>query len=88
MKFGEAEPEAVAMDCVRQNATIPVPKIHFAFGRGNWGYIVLDFINADSYASETFIFKLDVLFSWSHQWVPSISSTLYFFLSIIVTFHE
>lgn len=40
--------EAMAMHYVRQNTTIPVPKVHMAFRSGTLSYIVMDIIEGDT----------------------------------------
>ena len=59
VKFGKvvlmALAEAAAMEYVRHNnTTIPIPKIHFTFCYGDWGYIITDFIDAETFDNVQF----------------------------------
>ena len=59
--------EAAAMEYVRHNTTIPVSRVHFAFCHENWGYNVMDFINATTLDNAHFFCPKDQLLAIAGQ---------------------
>ena len=59
--------EAAAMEYVRLNTTIPVPKVHFAFCHGDSGYIIMDFINGETLDNAQFNCSEDQLLTIAGQ---------------------
>ncbi|KDQ10968.1 hypothetical protein BOTBODRAFT_136250 [Botryobasidium botryosum FD-172 SS1] len=48
------EKEARAMQYIRQETTIPVPRVHMSFSRDNVGYIVMDRVEGETLATASF----------------------------------
>ncbi|KAF8950346.1 kinase-like domain-containing protein [Flammula alnicola] len=71
VKFGKAVSmeEAAEMEYARQNTRIPVPKVPYAFRHGpyNWGYIVMDFIKAETLDNAQFSLSEDQLLMIARQ---------------------
>lgn len=59
--------EAKAMEYVRVNTSIPVPKIYLAFRHDKHSYIVMEFIDAETLDNAQFLLSQDQLYSVAVQ---------------------
>ncbi|THH02081.1 hypothetical protein EW026_g715 [Hermanssonia centrifuga] len=69
VKFGKpvASSEALAMEYVRQNTTIPVPKVHMVFVRERMTHIVMDLVPGSKFMEAAFRMSEDELRQFFEQ---------------------